>query len=185
MSCCTGGSLAPNPSWLSHNSRRLPDVDGVPQAAPNYPSQPHPEILRSSKELIRNIDKKLLFSRPHVLSATRVRENWFSGSPSMVRHYQNAVRPVNGLFSTCAACAQGCRPGRGGRRWRRATAGPEEPGIRAHPVASASEESLFSVRQDVFVIRHRVHIVTRFVGDRQAGGWRLQTGDRRYLLFAQ
>jgi hypothetical protein len=25
-------------------------------------------------------DKKLLFARPHVLSAARVRENWFSGS---------------------------------------------------------------------------------------------------------
>ena len=52
----------------------------------------------------------------------------------------------------------------GGRRWRRATAGPEQPGIRAHPVVSASGEPPYSVRKDVFVIRHRVHIVTRFVG---------------------
>ena len=35
---------------------------------------------------------------PRVLSATRVRENWNSDSPTMSVYYQSMVRRVNGLF---------------------------------------------------------------------------------------
>ena len=47
------------------------------------------------------------FCAPGLLSAARVRENWFFGSPFMARYYQSAVRCVNAQFcpfsSTAAA----------------------------------------------------------------------------------
>jgi len=55
-------------------------------------------------------DKKLLFARPPVLSAALVRENWFSGSPSMARPYQAQAQATTvftrqflpGLGANCA-----------------------------------------------------------------------------------
>src|SRR5438105_395000 len=51
-------------------------------------------------------DRELLFTEligicfcaPRVLSAARVTENWFSGSPSMVRVLSNAGRGINRYF---------------------------------------------------------------------------------------
>ena len=39
-------------------------------------------------ELATDTDRKLVFGRPHVLGAARVRENWFLVSPSMARFCQ-------------------------------------------------------------------------------------------------
>ena len=75
------------------------------------------ELLDRSSVVIS--DKKLLFARPQVLSAARVRENWFLGSPSMARYYQRAVRPGNTAFLAISGLV-------GGRLLRvRALAGPK------------------------------------------------------------
>ena len=47
----------------------------------------------------RPTDRNLLFMRPQVLDATRVRENWFLVSPSMARYYQSEGGGVNVQFS--------------------------------------------------------------------------------------
>jgi hypothetical protein len=53
-------------------------------------------------------DKKLLFARPPVLSAARVRENWFFVSPSMCRAYQEPARASTALFAAVFAALVAC-----------------------------------------------------------------------------
>ena len=58
------------------------------------PAALHPFCPRASRAPVT--DKKLLFARPIVLGAARVRENWFSDSPSMLGAYQGPWSSVNG-----------------------------------------------------------------------------------------
>jgi hypothetical protein len=52
-------------------------------------------------------ERNLLFARPQVLDATRVRENWFLVSPSMARHFQSEGGGVNGQFSPASGSLAG------------------------------------------------------------------------------
>jgi len=69
-------------------------------------------------------DRNLPFRPPRVLSAARVRENWFSRSPSMAGSYQRAVRRDNSFLAILGRLWGACQPGaeRGvpsGRGWQR------------------------------------------------------------------
>ena len=55
-------------------------------------------------------DKKLLFARPRVLSAARVRENWFWAAPTIARYCPQAVQRVKSEAAVVRArrsCQQG------------------------------------------------------------------------------
>ena len=127
----------------------------------------------------------ICFSRARPLSsAARVRENSFLGSPAFgatLRERSPACQRA--IFSGSYGLVSGVASGAGVASDREPGPAPEQPGIRAHPGRGASQEPLFCVRQDVFVIGHRVHIVTRFVGvstQRCWGGEILAVGRARH-----
>ena len=76
-------------------------------------------------------DKKLLFARPYVLGAARVRENWFSGSPSIARPYQGQARASTPLFAAIFARARVSPAGFGREECRGAGVEPRPPSPRA------------------------------------------------------
>jgi hypothetical protein len=125
-------SVVPNPKL------KLDQVREVPQLRPERTSNterrtPNPET-----------DRKLLFARPTVLSAARVRENWFSLSFIAAPSCQAWRRASTGTFCRCSggfapsprAWAGGS--GRAARQCARSSAipgqiGPEEAGAGHKP----------------------------------------------------
>ena len=79
---------------------------GVPIC--NAHPRAHMIVAAQSSQLYRVVLLiDLLFMRPQVLDATRVRENWFLVSPSMARHCQSEGGGVNGQFSPASGSLAG------------------------------------------------------------------------------
>ncbi len=103
-------------------------------------------------EIMSLTDRKLLFVGSHVLDASQLRENWFSGPPHMMSPYQTRLRASRGHFWPVFP-----RFGRGRGRWTARqgleafSAAAREP----HPSGpgwQAGSGGPVSVGQDVFVV---------------------------------
>lgn len=123
--------------------------------------------------------KELLFARPPIFSAVRLRENWFLVPPSMMR-----LCPKPAVVSTTILAASLTRflavradlavdgavsAGRGASlRWVEAAGPRPRPqnwtGRRRASAWRLGQRWCFSVRQHILVIGGLVQIVTRFVG---------------------
>jgi hypothetical protein len=106
----------------------------------------------------------LPFARPNVLSAARVKENCFSLSFIAAPSCQTWRRASTGKLCRVSRSAQ-----------PRSRLGPDprakRPPLGKAPPSRPAKESP-SVCQHVFVIGHRVHIPTRFVGVGPCGAQR-------------
>ena len=115
----------------------------IPGVAPNRLVA---EAAVGSCALVGTTDKNLLFARPPVLSAARVRENWFLVSPSMGRSYQGRIRcQMPFLRQLLPALGVSLAEfGRGGSRGSRIE--PRPPSARAHPTLSRLGDAVFFSR---------------------------------------
>jgi hypothetical protein len=78
-------------------SRGLPQPESAMTTRPNHPL-PRQDLHLQACQRPKAAHKNLLFARPFVLSATRVRERWFLVSPNTGRSWQNVAETSTTRF---------------------------------------------------------------------------------------